>query len=243
MQLEPKKKARSRKGKCNVWRQLATANMAAEESSSSAIVNTNVTSSNAHSSKIFKPLENKSASKLKNSNFKKVKTTVAAAFKQTRSHSAGNTVHRNMPCVGNGIISLDLLAAALQQSAICSKCKHPDSRLNLLETRSKRKGLCQSFVIKCSRCPNKTNFKSSKATGKVCDINVKSVHASCQSTDHAGLEKLTAQLDLPKPVSKKPYSKIVKDLSYHAKPLAEAAMSEAAERLFNCVTKISYKGV
>ena len=60
---------------------------------------------------------------------------------------------------------------------------------------------------------------------------MKSVHASCQGMGHAGLQKFAAHLDLPKPVSAKPYSHLVNALRDTSVILSEKVMNDAAKQL------------
>ena len=62
---------------------------------------------------------------------------------------------------------------------------------------------------------------------------MKSVHASCQGMDHAGLQKFAAHLDISKPVSAKPYSRLVNALLDTSVILSEKVMNDAAKQLYN----------
>ena len=46
------------------------------------------------------------------------------------------------------------------------------------------------------------------------DINIKSVHASCQGTGLAGITKIAGILDIPPPVTAKAYNNIVKTFEF-----------------------------
>ena len=136
------------------------------------------------------------------------------------------------PATGNSIMNLSCLNTALSKAVICSKCRDPKSELVLVEDKRKRKGFAQSFVLLCNKCPEKTTFFSSAPKWrKSFDINVQAVHASCQGHGLSGLQKLAGILDLPSPVSKKPYNKILKTLSSTSMVTQEKVLNESGKFL------------
>lgn len=190
-------------------------------------------------SKVFSPLPNKSALKLRNSelNMEKMSPSRQMETQKQTQFSSNNTLQ------GNSIMDLQILSNVFSDSSMCSKCKNPDSKLSLKENIPLRKGLCQSFTLVCSKCDAVSNFMSSKKNSEAYEVNMKSVHASCQGMGLSRLLKMTAQLDLPPPVSCKPYSKIVRDLRDDAKILSEKAMIEAADRVFANVKENSPENI
>eukprot|EP00795_Rhopilema_esculentum_P009884 gene9884-18474_t len=135
---------------------------------------------------------------------------------------------------GYSLMSLNNLNECIQSAAICNNCKSPKSRLSLLEVKAERKGLAQKLVIQCNLCSSKSNFSTSSKSGahEPFEVNVRSAHGtSSQGLGHAGLTRLCASLDLPKPIHHKPYDKIIRDLSGNAQRLAERKMMDAAAKL------------
>ena len=89
-------------------------------------------------------------------------------------------------------MNLKLLNDAISTAAMCNSCKNPQSQLTLREHRSSRKGLAWRFYLLCSSCSAATYFySSSKDRKNAFDINVKSVHASCQGTGLVGITKIS----------------------------------------------------
>ena len=90
------------------------------------------------------------------------------------------------------------------------------------------KGLAQRFYLLCSLYSAATNFYSRiKDRKNAFDINLKSVHASCQGTGLAGLTKIAGILDLPPPVTAKACNNIVKTLSFKSMTAIEKVLNEA----------------
>ena len=181
--------------------------------------------------KVFQPLRNKSAEKLTNSFLKSV------ANKQMMTRSKMSKVLRTptnqnkAQAAGNSIINMSILEEVIKNTAICGKCKHPNSKLTLKEHVSRRYGLAQKFSLDCNICYNSTEFSSSAKDGQQHNINKKSVHASCQGMGLSGLKKMTAILDLPPPVTDKAYNTTLKNISAAAVGESEKVMTDAANRL------------
>ena len=114
------------------------------------------------------------------------------------------TFKKDEDCLkGYPIMNLKLLNDAISTAAMCSSCKNFQSQLTLRELRSSRKakwykGLAQRFYLLCSSCSAATYFySSSKDRKNAFDVNLKSLHASCQGTGLAGITKIAGILDLP----------------------------------------------
>ena len=132
-------------------------------------------------------------------------------------------------------MNLKLLNDAISTVAMCNSCKNPQSQLTLREPRSSRKGykgLAQRFYLLCSSCSAATYFySSSKDRKNAFDVNLKSLHASCQGTGLAGITKIAGILDLPPPVTAKAYNNIVKTLSFKSMTVRQKVLNEAANNL------------
>ena len=129
-------------------------------------------------------------------------------------------------------MNLKLLNDAISTAAMCNSCKNPQSQLTLRELRSSCKGLAQRFCLLRSSCSAATYFySSSKDRKNAFDINIKSVHASCQGTGLVGITKIARILDIPPPVTVKAYNNIVKTLSSKSMTAREKVLNEAANNL------------
>ena len=150
----------------------------------------------------FNPVTNCSAEKLScNSLFTKI-------------DEGRETVLTRQSVSGHSLINLVNLNNLLFQAAICSNCKNKNSHLQMYENVNKRKGLAQIVFTKCSYCAHVVEVCSSSTDGNCAyDTNIKSVHAACHGMGYAGLKKVSASLDLPESVSKKPFNDICKNLS------------------------------
>ena len=189
----------------------------------------------------FKEINSVSDEKLKNSSLKKSPLMKGRRLTRAISQRAGLSNRKiNFLPSGYSLIALENLQTAISQAAICTLCKDPRSRLSLVETVGKKRGLAQMFTLNCSVCSIVTEFCSSRRSGQRVsgpyDINTRSVHASLSGgLGHSGLAKICASFDLPKPCSNKPYNVILKRLSKSAEEIAECKMKEAADRLVEIV--------
>lgn len=119
----------------------------------------------------------------------------------------------------------------LKNAAICNKCKNGE--LELYENALKRNGLSQTLYTKCMNCSHTVYMETStRKELQPYDVNIKSAHAAVQGMGYAGLKKVCTSLDLPEPVSKKPFNNICKTLAAAALDKALSSMTHAAERLF-----------
>ena len=92
--------------------------------------------------------------------------------------------------------------------------------------------MAQRFYLLCSSCSAATYFySSSKDRKNAFDVNLKSLHASCQGTGLAGITKIAGILDLPPPVTAKAYNNIVKTLSFKSTTAREKVLNEPANNL------------
>lgn len=203
------------------------------------IVGRNSSTPNEHE-KIRKRLGNVSKKKLVNSYFMKMSPIKKRSLTRNKAVEIGLSRKSREAEVAKGysILSLSNLNDCIKNTAICSKCKSPKSSLSLLEVKAERRGLAQKLVIQCNLCSSQSNFFTSSKSGphEPFHINVRSAHcASSQGLGHAGLTRVCASLDLPKPIHHKPYDKIIRDLSKNAQNLAERKMKDAADRLVQIV--------
>ena len=79
----------------------------------------------------------------------------------------------------------------------CFKCK-----LKLGETFLKNKGLASCSLLTCKKCGYSKKVYASVSNDNSFDINVRTVYSTkACGQGYAGLEKLTAIMNLPKPVT------------------------------------------
>ena len=117
----------------------------------------------------------------------------------------------------------------------CPTCRHESSSLCLTETHAKKQGLASMLSVKCSYCKYSNDFCTSVQNSegnKAFDINKRAVYTMrALGHGHAGLEKFTAMMDMPKPMASTTYDKLVKTIASAVKTVAENTMSEAAEEI------------
>ena len=104
---------------------------------------------------------------------------------------------------------------------------------------SKRKGLCQTFFSNCSNCSASKAFRGSNKVSPngAFDINLKSVHAACQGSGYAGFKKIGSSLDLPQPVTKKPFNNLLKKTAEASANRALSSSKNAARKLILLMQK------
>ena len=94
-----------------------------------------------------------------------------------------------------------------------------------------RVGLAEKLSLKCRECGKETFFPTSSSIGGgAFKVNRQSVMAT-QTWGRSGLEYFCAMMDLPPPVTKKPYNDHMKKIEKEAVEYAEKVMNEAALRL------------
>ena len=107
------------------------------------------------------------------------------------------------------------------------------ARKKKFEDKTKRHGLAQVVYTICKSCLHKVSMKTSSKVGrKPYDVN-----AAVQGMGYAGLKKVCTSLDLPEPVSKKPFNNMCKQLAATVLDKALSSMSRAADRLFKLIEK------
>jgi hypothetical protein len=128
---------------------------------------------------------------------------------------------------GYRIIDSELLAKVISQ-LLCPECKNP---VSLTENKALRKGLASNLLIACV-CGFDLNFETSKKAKKSYDINNRIIYTMrTLGQGHAGLEKFTTLMDMPKPMTRNNYNKLVNNLATVAKSVAEETMADASKEL------------
>ena len=96
----------------------------------------------------------------------------------------------------------------------------------------KKKGLASCLLLTCKNCGYSKEFYASVSNDNSFDINVRTVYSTkACGQGYAGLEKLTALMNLPKPMTTNNYDKIVNRLKLVAKEVANETMRDASEDL------------
>ena len=177
--------------------------------------------------------KNMSELKLMNSSFEEFEDR-----KGVMTHSQSNLINTEK-AHGFKLQDAELLSECIITSAICSLCRDPGSKLQLVQENSKRDGLAETLYLICSSCHCRTPLKTSKRLGGkgggAHEVNRRSVLSSHQ-WGLAGLTKFCAGMELPPPVSKKAYNQHMKQIEKIAVDNAETLMCKAAERLRNLVS-------
>ena len=159
---------------------------------------------------------------------------------KTVSHSKVQDIVSGTPKSIDSINGYRLIDVHILDSVIsafkCPGCT--EQLLTLKEQLEKKKGLASSLEIICSRCGYNDNFYTSRTLpyegkgGKSFDVNARIIYAmrAC-GQGHAGVEKFTTLMDMPKPMTKNNYNKVVKKLVTATETVAKETMSDAIEEL------------
>ena len=173
------------------------------------------------------------AKKLLNSSLDMIHEPGVATRNSATSKGLSKLKKRRETAAGHSIMDMSLLQNALQSSAICSSCKSANSKLSVLKDNTKRHGLAELIILKCSQCLQETQFYTSKKLEKgKFEVNTRSV-ASCNSLKGGRkvLSGFCGIMNLPPPLATASYSKHLKATSQIAREEAEQQMKEAAKRI------------
>ena len=129
---------------------------------------------------------------------------------------------------GNRIIDMDILSTVIK-NLICPECKQ--NNVSLREILKKKKGLASYLIISCI-CGYEKPFYTSKQVGKSFDINKRAIYSmrSC-GQGYAGLEKFLFCMNMPKPMTRKNYTKLSDIVAAACQKTALETMLEAATDL------------
>ena len=190
----------------------------------------------------FNNITNRSAEKLQsNSIFHNFDTDNSNNRPVTRRSQISNILNENQmenqPVSGYCLMKMENINDIFSNSTVCGQCKK--GGMKLFENVSKRKGLCQTFFSKCSNCSASKTFRSSNKVSPngAFDINLKSVHAACQGSGYAGFKKICSSLDLPQPVTKKPFNNLLKKTAEASANRALSSSKNAARKLILLMQK------
>jgi len=134
---------------------------------------------------------------------------------------------------GYRIMDMELLSTVFS-IILCPECEH--SSLTLIDRVSHKKGMASLLLLQCSRlnCDFKKEFYTSNFCNenKSFDVNKRMVYTMrTLGNGHAGIEKFTHLMNMPKPMAKTSYEKISDKIGDVAKEVAEQSMKDAADEL------------
>jgi len=145
------------------------------------------------------------------------------------SHSSSSA---KKPCYANKIIDSGLLQNALNISAICKQCKNPNSKLTLLQDESKRHGLSETLILRCTICGASTSTNTSKKINRAAEINVRSSQSFISSgIGLTAFQKICAMLNLPPPAGKNIQNSNLKNLSTASLEVVNESMRQSAQNV------------
>ena len=187
----------------------------------------------------LKEMKNMSEEKLVNSDFRKLGHGKIMTQKRRRTSARNlgmddiNVRERKKVelAIGSKIQEFSLLNECLAKAARCSYCNDAQSKLQIFQNSNSRNGLAEDLFIRCSICGVKSNFTTSRklpGRGGTFQVNRRSVIAS-QSRQQ--LAKFCAKMDLPSPVTSKPYNA-------HLKKTEKAFTKEAGQKMYDAAKRL-----
>ena len=113
----------------------------------------------------------------------------------------------------------------------CPECNN--ANLKLYEKFSEKKGLASLLFIQCQdSCGYEKEFYTSKRPGKFYDVKIRMTYAMRSiSNGYSSIQKFSALINLPQPMTAKSYNKSVSSLLNAAYEVAEETMIDAANEL------------
>ena len=158
-------------------------------------------------------------------------SSVTSVENESVSHSKVVEIEHSTPkqsdkkVSGYRFVDIDILSSIFE-SLCCPECKTAGIKLH--ENFNMRKGFAVMFNVSCT-CGHIKEFYSSKTCDKAYDINRRMIYTmrTC-GQGYAGLEKFTALMDMPKPMTAKNYDKAVKAITKKVKSVAEETLQDAA---------------
>ena len=131
---------------------------------------------------------------------------------------------------GYRLLDVEILSSVFAELP-CPECKVNDLKIH--EKMVDKKGLASLLFIKCSgRCGYEKEFRTSKQSGKFFDVNTRLVYAMrAIGQGYSSIEKFTALMNLPKPMTSNNYDKTVSSLLHATQEVAEQTMIDAANDL------------
>ena len=130
---------------------------------------------------------------------------------------------------GYRIIDTNILSMVIS-SLFCPQCEQ--QALILGDRLVKKQGLASLLYVKCSNCDYVNEFYTSEKTKQSFDVNNRIVYTMrTMGHGHSGVEKFTSLMNMPKPMTRNNYDKLVTKIANITKTVAEYTMSDAADEL------------
>lgn len=129
---------------------------------------------------------------------------------------------------GYRILDVEIISELFNE-LYCPACKL--EHLKLHEKLIEKKGLSSLLFVYCC-CGYEREFRTSRQCGKFFDVNTRLTYAMRSiGQGYSSIEKFTALMNLPKPMTQKSYEKLVSSLLKAAQEVAEETMNDAANEL------------
>ena len=127
---------------------------------------------------------------------------------------------------GYRLVDTTILSCVIGE-LLCPICQQ--DKLTLKDCLSKKQELANLLLIRCSSCIYKKEFFTSERCGRGFDVNKRTAYTiRVLGHGHSGIEKFTHLMNMPKPMTKNNYNKIIKQMATVTKEIAEQTMSDAA---------------
>ena len=142
---------------------------------------------------------------------------------------------------GYSLVEMSLIQSALRSAAICSSCKTAKSEIKILKDNSRRHGLAEMFIFKCSHCQHETRtYSSAKIDNGKFEVNRRSVVlCNAMKGGRKVLSDFCGIMNLPPPLAPASYARHLKFVAQSGRQEAELVMNRAAERIRKCILKKS----
>ena len=147
---------------------------------------------------------------------------------------------------GNHIIDSHKLQQALTTAAICSICRNANGKLQLRQDNSRRKGLHEFFLLKCTNCKHEVSFESGnksgiKRGGGSAEVNLRMVQGGLMTGNGlASLQKICSIMNLPSPVTSRAYNESLKEIESITKEVGDLSLQMAAKNLKKFVVETDH---
>ncbi|CAK9824037.1 hypothetical protein ANTRET_LOCUS2273, partial [Anthophora retusa] len=149
-------------------------------------------------------------------------STSTLAKKFNAGNKIDNEVNANF---GYRVINFLTVFSAISSVVKCKKC---DGDITFAE--SSIRGLGFTLVIKCDSCKPTSVHSSPLINGKAYEINRRIIFVSrLLGFGHAGIEKFCGLMDLPRPVFRSMYNKILNNIHHAAETVCNLSMKNAIE--------------
>lgn len=181
--------------------------------------------------------------KLANSSFEDLVPdgVLTRSSRKALGFSPNKAARKTVEAEGFSLVEISVVQSALRSAAICSSCKSAKSEIKILKDNSRRHGLAEMLIFKCSQCQHETKtYSSAKIDNGKFEVNRRSV-VSC-NTMKGGRKVLSdfcGIMNLPPPLAPASYARHMKYVARSGRREAELVMNKAAERIRKCILKKS----